>query len=929
MPHHAATLEAGPDWINASIVVEKMSDMTWSSGEQTVHGNSSCQYVTGYSWAWQSNGWLNTKVKSEQNECAVPTPNGFIGYRKILPLTSSYWQKLDISIYYNPTTFANPATGGMALVTNSYRPYSNAPTELYYVRDVLGTFNTFSKDDAGNVVRSSGGNLPNRLTYLDGRTLNLSNARSVTYSANGQWLVMNATGVASMRVNTDDMSVVSFAPGYDPQYGEMMAVSNSGNTVVATKHDEGVFVYDLTKCEAEKSNYASRNCQARNIDKYIQVALKESVIDVTKLRFSGIAEIRFLNESQMKVLVTYLYDGMPKAAYVKVTINSGQKTTRYLALGDSFSSGEGAGDYYGATNFYADNTNYNECHQSKLAYSETLNVWLTPDWYDSVACSGARMKDIYYMDGSDRDYALSSIRGNKPQAMQPNEDDAFMAQVKNSVLPGYLPQLSILKVQKPSIATITISGNDIGFANVVATCVWQPQCYSNRDDREALATLIDSKISDMKRVFASLLQEMSGDAPKLYVVGYPKIVSEGESTVCASFMGRNEREFANNLVNYLNEAIRIAADEVGARYVDVSDAFIDYSGGHDYRICGDSKLAVNGLSINLTNISDRQKLMQYIVESYHPNAFGHLLLAKRIREKTNNFNVSMPVAALGDQKPSGGFYEALVGDVHRNLPVTVRLRDDLVESNVVAVGGIIGVSVQLNDERSTPIDLSSVTVELHSSPIRFEPVAVSKGGAVSGRFVIPTDVTPGIHTVHASYSDISGQKYDMIQHVLVIHSDSDLDGDGVPNSDEACVIGNVLSRDSDGDGVDDACDSADINNSQESTKALIGQATAMGVVTEEEGGMILAALVDASVSRLHEKPSEDGAAIRTGETIALSYNNDEQEAMEDTTATLPESSPSASNKMVIIIVLLIIAIGLAFFANKLYNNHKSIKKNHE
>lgn len=150
-------------------------------------------------------------------------------------------------------------------MTNSYRPYSSSPTELYYTSNVLETFNQFSKDGNGNIIRSPSKPFDHKLTYPDGRTFDLHNAGGISYSANGRWMYLNVQTVGQLRIHTSDLSAFSFDPGISSYYALYTAISNSGNTAATYSYDQGLKLYDLTQCEGEKPEYGSRDCASRDI----------------------------------------------------------------------------------------------------------------------------------------------------------------------------------------------------------------------------------------------------------------------------------------------------------------------------------------------------------------------------------------------------------------------------------------------------------------------------------------------------------------------------------------------------------------------------------------------------------------------------------------------------------------------------------------
>jgi hypothetical protein len=120
---------------------------------------------------------------------------------------------------------------------------------------------------------------------------------------------------------------------------------------------------------------------------------------------------------------------------------------RYVAMGDSYSSGEGAADYEPGTDFddrddawpfNNDEEAHNRCHRSADAYSRVIsgnNTFAGGTTF--VACSGSL--------NSDFDNPNHKDTGEKPQT------DALGDDV--------------------SLVTLTIGGNDLGFAAVVQDCI--------------------------------------------------------------------------------------------------------------------------------------------------------------------------------------------------------------------------------------------------------------------------------------------------------------------------------------------------------------------------------------------------------------------------------------------------------------------------
>ncbi len=141
--------------------------------------------------------------------------------------------------------------------------------------------------------------------------------------------------------------------------------------------------------------------------------------------------------------------------YVAGNADTGNKTELavapvgpiYTALGDSYSSGEGAGEYLSGTSVAGSN----ECDQSEVAYSELI-ADKYPDYgqeFDFAACSGAIVANIWGIGTTAKPGTVGL-----PGAGEWNQP----------------PQLSQVTPTDKYI-TISVGGNDVGFGELGAACV--------------------------------------------------------------------------------------------------------------------------------------------------------------------------------------------------------------------------------------------------------------------------------------------------------------------------------------------------------------------------------------------------------------------------------------------------------------------------
>ena len=194
---------------------------------------------------------------------------------------------------------------------------------------------------------------------------------------------------------------------------------------------------------------------------------------------------------------------------------SAQSAVRYVALGDSYSSGVGAGSYLGS------------CDQSTNAYPALWDAASQPASYVSEACSGATTATV-----------LSS-------------------------------QLSALSAAT-TLVSITVGGNDVGFSSVMETCVLLPtsSCVSAVDHAESLvATQLPGELD-------AVLSAIHADAPnaRVVVLDYPELYDLSKSSSCIG-LSKTDRTDLNQGADQLDNQIQLAAERHGDVFADVRSAF--------------------------------------------------------------------------------------------------------------------------------------------------------------------------------------------------------------------------------------------------------------------------------------------------------------------------------------------------------------------
>jgi len=212
----------------------------------------------------------------------------------------------------------------------------------------------------------------------------------------------------------------------------------------------------------------------------------------------------------------------------------------YVALGDSYSSGTGAP---GATG---------TCGRSPQGYPP---LWATAHATTSFAnatCAGA---------------VTDGVLANQVQSLNAGTD----------------------------VVTITIGGNDVGFANTMFTCALgsDARCLA----AVQAATNDTTLPGKLDRTYTAI--RAGAPAATVYVLGYPRLFEESS---CPGGLSLVKRRALNQGADTLSERIQARAQAAGFRYVDVRPVFA----GHG--ICSSSSW-ING-SLFSSGV-------------YHPNATGY------------------------------------------------------------------------------------------------------------------------------------------------------------------------------------------------------------------------------------------------------------------------------------------------------------------
>ena len=428
----------------------------------------------------------------------------------------------------------------------------------------------------------------------------------------------------------------------------------------------------------------------------------------------------------------------------------------YLAMGDSYSSGEGDIEN-GFSEFYIKNTGSpKDCHLSARSYPYILAKRQNIKGVQSVACSGARMIHDYVMNPR---YYIGQNEVTqkviKEKGMDNIKDD-----VLQSFLPGYIPQLEFVKKYKPRMITLTGGGNDVGFGDVLKTCVLDRGTCSYANNPEViLATnnLVYNQYGAARTVIKKLQQASPNS--KIFIIGYPQFISDN-SDKCegVGFLNKIERKMIRQHTSRLNNVLRRAAKDSGVQYISIADS-LDTG-----KLCENKKYVTSLADVGIGGLA-----ADALQNAFHPNAAGHALIAKAIDDAIRKEDIDK-------DRSASSLY-----DLPQKVILTKRL--DMSSMGGVNPGG--DVPLKIKGEGLSPGSL--LTVKLFSRPTDLPGLKVDKNGDINGNVKIPNEIGAGYHTLLMKGIASSGEEIVFLGTIFVKDAHGDQDGDGVPDVSDRCM----------------------------------------------------------------------------------------------------------------------------------------------
>ena len=283
---------------------------------------------------------------------------------------------------------------------------------------------------------------------------------------------------------------------------------------------------------------------------------------------------------------------------------SSSDSRRWLAMGDSYSSGEGIKNASGG------------CQQSQDAYGPTAARTLGFAPFESDLDTSSTASDFLACTGAKIDYGLS--------------------------------RLDKLKGKKYDVVSMTFGGNNAEFDKILRDCVTTAiRSYAGSDPIGlAVGNLVgfcgigvadmETKIKALEPKLAQLYKkavEHLRPGGMVYVIGYPHLFAPSEdwglwsqATTCSWLKGVDADKIWH-LVDVMNGNIIGAASDAGpsVQYVAVDDLF------EDRELCSKHPWINVFPTLDLNELrSTLQDPFAQIYPSFHPNYDGHQAIAKEL-----------------------------------------------------------------------------------------------------------------------------------------------------------------------------------------------------------------------------------------------------------------------------------------------------------
>jgi len=275
--------------------------------------------------------------------------------------------------------------------------------------------------------------------------------------------------------------------------------------------------------------------EAMRLHRLASPRVRRSVVLVTATVMAMLAIVLGGCEPRTRAAATDTGEPRESGRQIQASPASFGKPLTIVALGDSYSSGEGNGPF---------DVDAPGCNRGADAWPRLLGQEIAGSTVRMIACSGAKTSAF-----------TTSFHGQPPQL------EALQALVAGGV--------------KPDVVTITIGGNDAGFGPAIVSCVVWRCFWNGRDDNTR--EYVRDKLPPLLQAAYTQVKEAAGGA-RVIVIGYPSLFPSSTANTC-KWLSNNERVQLIGLNGDLNRVIRRAAGKADVDFLSI-DGVLD-----DHKLC--------------------------------------------------------------------------------------------------------------------------------------------------------------------------------------------------------------------------------------------------------------------------------------------------------------------------------------------------------
>jgi len=637
----------------------------------------------------------------------------------------------------------------------------------------------------------------------------LNVGRGFNHSENGRWLVVELMNIGLARIDTQNNYKTELFSDFAPAYymgsnpHMMFAISNDGKHVAVSDSGTNFFIYEIGDACTKPINPTQpfskigyQECPKKDLGN--DISFGQYQYPPLELEFDDSGyDIKYTAYAQSYSLDCARPDpDIP--CNIWHTIRAGgylPSPLDYLALGDSYSSGEGDIEKKpDGTTYYTPISDFNGgCHISERSYPFRLSTWMNigSNKMQTVACAGAKVDDMR-LQGDEYTGQNGRLNNLSPQELIETKQNAL-----DRFLPGRTEQIQFVKKYHPKSITLTGGGNDVDFGGKLKICASHRDIcrWASGQGSSMLGYEIQNEFYELKNFYKEL--KAASPKTKIYVVGYPSFINPSALRHCAygdGYLAAEEKEMIDESLKFMNDTIQLAAQAAGVVYTDTEGSL---NGG---RICDFGGEYVTG-QIDIRFSQDEYDRSQ----TFHPNASGHQKMSETIQDQLQSYTLlTYPYTQTEDQSAGAPSPSDYFSDAMNTYYDEKGAKHETITNKSMTKGQPYNLDV----DRYTFQSQETVTATIYSDPINLDSYTTDTEGSINSTITISDNVPAGYHTLELKGSTFSGEPLTVEQTILVKGTDpNDIDENGAPDNEQTCGPFAPWSNiDEDFDGVDDACD---------------------------------------------------------------------------------------------------------------------------